>query len=493
MLFTTATFLLVFLPATLTGFFLLGRSWPTAAAVWLLLASLVFYAYWMPIFTLLLLASMAVNFAVGRCIVSALKSTNPGAAKGWMIVGIAFNLALLFYFKYANFFVENVIVLVGRDWAIGRVLLPIGISFYTFTQIAFLADAYEGKVNETNPVHYGLFVTYFPHLIAGPVLHHAQMMPQFASRAIYRFRVDQWVGGLVIFALGLFKKVVLADGIAPYADAVFNPVDAGISPSTAEAWLGALAYMLQIYFDFSGYSDMAIGLSRMFNIKLPYNFDSPYKARNISDFWRRWHISLSTFLRDYLYIPVGGNRHGRARRYFNLAITMVLGGLWHGASWTFVSWGALHGLYLMLHQTFLAAISEKTRARLDRHPVSQGLGWLLTLLVVLLAWVFFRANSLSGAMLMFDSMAMLHAADESALLWNAGLHLSTAVSWCALLSAITLFAPNSNRIGELVLGRLASPTLMHAAVGGAACCWVGLLLLINTARDAVSPFIYFNF
>ena len=340
MLFTTATFLLVFLPATLTGFFLLGRSWPTAAAVWLLLASLVFYAYWMPIFTLLLLASMAVNFAVGRCIVSALKSTNPGAAKGWMIVGIAFNLALLFYFKYANFFVENVIVLVGRDWAIGRVLLPIGISFYTFTQIAFLADAYEGKVNETNPVHYGLFVTYFPHLIAGPVLHHAQMMPQFANPTIYRFRADQWVGGLVIFALGLFKKVVLADGIAPYADAVFNPVDAGISPSTAEAWLGALAYMLQIYFDFSGYSDMAIGLSRMFNIKLPYNFDSPYKARNISDFWRRWHISLSTFLRDYLYIPVGGNRHGRARRYFNLAITMVLGGLWHGASWTVVSWGA---------------------------------------------------------------------------------------------------------------------------------------------------------
>jgi alginate O-acetyltransferase complex protein AlgI len=495
MLFTTGTFLLFFLPITWAGFFLLGRQWPSIAAAWLFLASLFFYAYWMPIFTLLLGASIAINFLFGRCISVAVKIQNKNSAKFWLVIALFFNLGLLGYFKYANFFIENINALLGQHWNIAQVILPIGISFYTFTQIAFLADAYEGKVSETDPLHYGLFVTYFPHLIAGPVLHHSQMMPQFADSAIYRVRCDQLVGGLAIFALGLFKKVVLADGIAPYADAVFIPVDGGLLPSTMESWLGAVAYTLQLYFDFSGYSDMAIGLSWMFNIKLPFNFDSPYKARNIADFWRRWHISLSTFLRDYLYVPLGGNRRGTARRYLNLAVTMVLGGLWHGASWSFVVWGALHGAYLLLHQAYRALLGEARCARLGRSLLNRNLSWLLTLLLVVFSWVFFRATTFSGALRMAESMLTIRSADGAvpALLWNAGLHASTGFFWCAALMATTLFAPNSNRIGVWVLAVLAPASPLRALGGGAALCAIMLLLMINTARDAVSAFIYFNF
>ena len=202
-----------------------------------------------------------------------------------------------------------------------------------------IRDSYRYGIKEHNFIHYGLFVTYFPHLIAGPVLHHAQMMPQFGNASTYRFSRVNFNAGLAIFAIGLFKKVVLADGISPYADAIFKAADAGLSPDSVEAWLGAIAYTFQLYFDFSGYSDMAIGLSWMFNVRLPFNFNSPYQATNISDFWRRWHMSLSQFLRDYLYIALGGNRKGIVRRYGNLMTTMVLGGLWHGANWSFVLWG----------------------------------------------------------------------------------------------------------------------------------------------------------
>ena len=495
MLFTTAAFLLLFLPVTWAGFFVLGRQWPSIAATWLFLASLFFYAYWMPLFTLLLLASIAINFLIGRCISAAEKLPEQSTAKSWLLVGVLFNLGLLGYFKYANFFVANVNALLGQHWTIGQVMLPIGISFYTFTQLAFLADAYEGKVTETNPLHYGLFVTYFPHLVAGPVLHHSQMMPQFADSAIYRVRGDQLAGGLLIFALGMFKKVVLADGMAPYADAIFNPVDGGLLPSTLESWLGAVAYSLQLYFDFSGYSDMAIGLSWMFNIQLPLNFNSPYKARHIADFWRRWHMSLSTFLRDYLYVPLGGNRRGSARRCLNLALTMVLGGLWHGASWSFVVWGALHGTYLLTHQAYRALLGEARCARLDRSLLNRNLAWMLTLMLVVMAWVFFRATTFSGAMRMVESMLTIRAADgaESALLWNAGLQASTGFVWCAALSATTLFAPNSHRIGVWVFARLLPDSPLRAIASGAALCAITLLLMVNTARDAVSAFIYFNF
>ncbi|MCK6420410.1 MAG: MBOAT family protein [Aquabacterium sp.] len=494
MLFTTAAFLLLYLPLTLAGFFLLGRWRPSAAAAWLLLASLVFYAHWMPAFTLLLLASIVANFWLGRQIVHALRAGRRPSARWWFAIGVSMNLGALGYFKYANFFVDNVNAVLGLDWAPVRVILPIGISFYTFTQIAYLADAFQGKVDESNPIHYGLFVTYFPHLVAGPVLHHAQMMPQFADAAIYRPQARRFVGGLAIFAIGLFKKVVLADGIAPYADAIFVPVDAGATPTTLEAWLGSLAYTLQLYFDFSGYSDMAIGLSHLFNVRLPYNFDSPYQARNISEFWRRWHISLSTFLRDYLYIPLGGNRLGGVRRYLNLAATMLLGGLWHGAAWTFVVWGGLHGAYLVVNHGWRGLMGQGRLRRWESNWAYGTSAWAITLLCVVVAWVFFRAQSFGGAWRMLQGLAGVgQYGDIHALCWNAGLSLSAGLGWCAVLGAVALLAPNSNSLGERALAFLDRRGAWRQATAGAVITAIAALLLVNVARDSVSAFIYFNF
>jgi alginate O-acetyltransferase complex protein AlgI len=489
MLFTTPTFILIFLPLALAGFFMIGRFSALGAAAWLLGASLVFYSHWMPADTLLLVGSIAANFYVGMRI-----SQHTPAAKRWLILGIGFNLGLLAWFKYASFMISNLDSALGLTWPVPKVALPIGISFYTFTQIAFLVDTYQCKVQETKPVHYGLFVTYFPHLVAGPVLHHAQMMPQFADRSIYRLNTANLAGGLVIFGIGLFKKIVLADGVSPYADAVFKPADAGIVPDAIEAWIGALAYTCQLYFDFSGYSDMAIGLSWMFNVRLPFNFNSPYKASNISEFWRRWHISLSTFLRDYLYIAMGGNRHGAVRRYINLAATMVLGGLWHGANWTFVLWGALHGCYLMLHHGFRAICGVTLHARLQASRLWRLLAWAMTMLSVLAAWVVFRAETLAGSLNMLRGMTNLTASAAShELLWNAGLQAPVGATWCLVLGAMACLAPNSNRIGTYALEVLQQRKSLRAVAAGWTIGLILLLMTINANRSSVSAFIYFNF
>jgi len=499
MLFTTAVFALLFLPITLAVFFAVRTR--QAAAAWLLLASLVFYGYWMPMFTAVLLASICVNFAIGMRIARAVGASGTGDpnAKRLMVLGVALNLAALAYFKYFNFFVDNLSVLLGSQLAFAHVLLPVGISFFTFTQIAFLADAWRGKVQEYSFVHYGLFVTYFPHLIAGPVLHHGQMMPQFADAQTYRLNGAHIAGGLAIFAIGLVKKIIFADGISPYADAVFGPADAGLSPDFTEAWIGAVAYTLQLYFDFSGYSDMAIGLSWMFNIRLPFNFNSPYRATHISEFWRRWHISLSNFLRDYLYIGLGGNRHGDLRRHANLLTTMLLGGLWHGASWSFVLWGGLHGMYLVVHHGFRSLVGAKRLDMLARHLPYRVAAWALTMLVVIAAWVFFRATTLPGALRILESMAGITGRTVGAggkvheLLWNAGLLPSTGLLLCAMLGLVAVWPFNSNRIGTAVLERCRGSHNLRIVTGAAALTAVLLLVLVNTARDSSSTFIYFNF
>ena len=501
MLFTSSAFALLFLPLALAGFFALGRYTHIGAAMWLFLASIFFYGYWLPEYTLLLLASMVMNFYVGRRVAENRSDNQPGSAKrivsisrAWLVLGLSVNLGLLAYYKYAGFFVANLNLALGSHWNIGRILLPIGISFYTFTQIAYLVDTYQRRVNEHKPMHYGLFVTYFPHLIAGPVLHHSQMMPQFRNPAIYRFQGGNFVGGLAIFAIGLFKKVVFADGVSPYADAIFRPVDHGAVPDLTEAWLGAWAYTFQLYFDFSGYSDMAVGLSWMFNVRLPFNFDSPYRATSIAEFWRRWHISLSIFLRDYLYIALGGNRHGSVRRYANLASTMLLGGLWHGASWSFVIWGALHGLYLMVNHAFRAAFAPGLLARLQRSRLFGALGWLLTMLAVVIAWVFFRAETLPGAQRMLWGMMGIHSVDgPHPLLWNAGLYWEVGTMWCGALAALAFVAPNSNRIGTRILERVRQHQFARRLIGAGALVIVLMLVVINAARDSVSAFIYFNF
>ena len=491
MLFTSALFAWIYLPVVLAGFFAIGRFSEAGAALWLFLASLAFYAAWMPEFTLLLLASICFNFVVGRRI-GAIRS------RAWLAFGVSANLLLLAYYKYAGFLVTNVNALTGSHWDLGQIILPIGISFFTFTQIAFLVDAYAKGVREPRFVHYGLFVTYFPHLVAGPVLHHAQMMPQFGLSKTYRFDFTNFGVGLGIFALGLFKKVVLADGISPYADAVFNAADAGTAITVEEAWLGALAYTLQLYFDFSGYSDMAVGLSWMLNIKLPFNFNSPYRATNISEFWRCWHISLSSFLRDYLYIALGGNRRGEARRYANLLTTMVLGGLWHGASWSFVLWGTLHGLYLVVQQLWARWVRPPGQPGSIAAPAAGSragrlLSWAVTMLAVVVAWVLFRATTLEGAATVYAAMIALDAADSASALWNAGLRADTGWLLVGVFTVVALWPRNSNVLGLDLRRWVEADTSRVALAVGAAGTLLCLLILLNNTRGVAGAFIYFNF
>ena len=387
MLFNSFGFLFVYLPVVLAGYFWLGRYRPGWAMAWLACASLLFYGVWEWRFLPLLWLSICANYGAAAWILNGAGT----ARRRRLQVALAANLMLLAYYKYANFFIESVndVALAAGQapWPALDIVLPIGISFFTFTQIAYLVDCYRGHARTGRFIHYVLFVSYFPHLIAGPVLHHGEMMPQFADRATLQPRAAHFAIGLSIFVIGLAKKVLIADNMAPLAAPVFAP---GAEPALLEAWIGALAYTFQLYFDFSGYSDMAIGLSRLFGVKLPLNFNSPYQARDISEFWRRWHMTLSRFLRDYLYIALGGNRAGRWRRYRNLLLTMVLGGLWHGAGWTFVVWGALHGAYLVLHLGWRRLAGERDWG-------ARWWGAPLTFVCVVAAWVVFRAPDLTTA------------------------------------------------------------------------------------------------
>jgi len=499
LLFTSGEFLFVYLPITLLVFFAAARfAGRAAAAAWLAVASLIFYGYWRIEHTLLLVLSIAFNYAFGEWI---LRARHTGRPSSRLLLGIAIavNLATLAYFKYADFFLRTAADLSGTDIPLLGIVLPLGISFFTFTQIAYLVDVHAGKVVERNPIHYALFVTYFPHLIAGPVLHHAEMMPQFRNPEIYRPALRNFTIGLAFLLMGLAKKVLIADTVAPVANMVFG-AGADVALTASAAWLGVIAYTLQIYFDFSGYSDMAVGLSLLIGVRLPYNFNSPYKAWNISEFWRRWHMTLSRFLRDYLYVPLGGNRHGRARRYVNLMVTMLLGGLWHGASWTFVVWGGLHGAYLVVNHFW-----QWLRERLGwQRPVTGvasiftgGLSVALTLLCVMIGWVFFRAVDTDTARNILASM--FGVGDGGVPLESlAGYSLGTGV-WTALFSLIALFGRNSQ---QLIDGTLTawldrrSAGARHAEwlawMSGAMCVGVAWMAVAAASRNVIE-FIYFNF
>lgn len=515
MLFNSYEFLFFFLPATIAVFFTLsGFRYFKAAAAWLALVSIFFYGYWSPRYVILLMASIAVNFTAGHAILRCRSALRLEQAQTILVVALVANLGALGYFKYANFFVNSINSVAHVDISLAQIVLPIGISFFTFTQIAFLVDTFRGKVHESRFVPYTLFVTFFPHLIAGPVLHHAEMMPQFARAETYRFSLGNFMVGAAFFAVGLFKKVVLADGIQPFVGPVFD-ADAAYPLTAIEAWGGVLAYTLQLYFDFSGYSDMAIGLSKMINIDLPLNFNSPYRATNIADFWRRWHMTLSRFLRDYLYISLGGNRKGTMRRYVNLLVTMLLGGLWHGAGWTFVIWGGLHGLYLVIHQLWQAA-----RERLFGHDLSRttAVGRLLsafiTFVCVVIAWVFFRATSLEAALRVMGGMFGLNGV-ALPIEWRAfpgwsPAALNTWISfaplaafgglrqlqWIALLLGIVWACPNSQTLINHVRTSRFTMRLGHErwawmSLGGFAVS-IFMLAAINGSHGS-SEFIYFNF
>jgi alginate O-acetyltransferase complex protein AlgI len=515
MLFNSYLFLLGFLPVTVIGFFVLSKRSETWGATWLAAASLFFYGWWDYRYVPLLLASIFFNYRCGWRILQSKQELR----KYWLIAAIVTNLALLAYYKYAGFFMSAFADLTGQELSVLNVVLPIGISFFTFTQIAFLVDTYQGKVKEARFIHYVLFVTYFPHLIAGPVLHHKEMMPQFGNRKIYLPSAENFSVGFTIFVIGLAKKVLIADNLAPYANPLFSQPD---SPSLLVAWGGVLAYTFQLYFDFSGYSDMAIGLSRLFGIRLPLNFDSPYKAANISEFWRRWHMTLSRFLRDYLYIPLGGNRIGKARRYSNLLVTMVLGGLWHGAGWTYIVWGALHGLYLVIHHAWAAL------ANYFRFPV-QSPAWRLiataiTFIAVCFAWVFFRSPDLTTALTIIHGMFggfgiglpetignRLGGFKRS--LGNMGVNFYLGGTtqfvetwtWVVLASGIAFILPNTQQITALfrpALDRRRVDANAGRAVSGwliwiPSRRWAVLLSLLATASllslNRPSEFLYFQF
>lgn len=429
MVFNSFLFIFGFLPSVVAGFFFLARRSNQWALIWLFLASLVFYGAWDYRYLPILLCSMFINYLACRWLMA-----DPQRPHPWRLAGaISFNLTLLGFFKYTNFFIISINDVAGATLPLLDIILPIGISFFTFAQIAVLVDSYHGKIQTITFSHYCLFASFFPYIVAGPILRHQQLLPQFAATTHFRLSRENLAVGISIFIFGLGKKLLIADTLA----ATTWPLLAADEPKFLHAWLGMLAYTMRLYFDFSGYSDMAIGVSRLLGFKIPINFDSPYKATNVSDFWQRWHISLSQFLRNYLYIPLGGNRRGQISRYRNLILTMLLGGLWHGANWTFVVWGGLHGLYLCIQHGW---------QNLRRHrpapssPLVGLISWALTFTAVLVAWVFFRAPDINSAWAVLAGMAGMNGVSTITDLEFP------AYAILAVSIAIALGMPNTNQL-----------------------------------------------
>ncbi len=401
MLFNSYIFIFLFLPVVyLVWRFIKGRFDGHVAISFLALASLVFYGWSSTWFLAIFMGSFTVN---ALCIALLSRDWPRHLRLAVAAFGIVFNLAVLGYFKYENFFLYSFTSPDGQDFSLYKATLPIGISFYTFQQIAYVADSYRRATGGYSFVKHLLFISFFPQLIAGPIVHHAEMMPQFDRDRPARRNLNLAIG-LGIFSIGLFKKTFIADGISVWADPAFDQAATGAVLTASQAWIGTLAYSFQLYFDFSAYSDMAIGLARMFGIVLPLNFNSPYKSRSIVEFWRRWHITLSRFLRDYCYIPLGGNRHGFLRRYGNVILVMALGGLWHGAGWTFVLWGLLHGAFIVVNHAWRGLLRLLGVARVARQAWYGVAAWFVTFVAVITAWVPFRAADIGTAASMLRSM-----------------------------------------------------------------------------------------
>lgn len=508
MLFNSYEFVFAFLPVVLIGFFLTGKRNHELAATGLAVASIFFYGWWNIKIVPILLLSILVNYFFGKKVTPSPSGlTTPRSEhirRATLYLALALNLSLLGLFKYANFFIENTNYVLrmssGEPIKALDIVMPIGISFFTFTQIAFIIDCWQGKVRERKFTHYLLFVTYFPHLIAGPVIHHAQMMPQFSKPGTYFPNYNKIAVGIVIFTIGLTKKILIADPISTYADSMFGAVAGGASPHFFEAWLGILAYTFQIYFDFSGYSDMAIGLSLLFGIHLPINFNSPYKATSIIDFWRRWHISLSTFLRDYLYIPLGGNLRGKVRRYLNLFATMLLGGLWHGANWTFLLWGAAHGVLLIINHGWRNFVGDHRRSG----RVGGTISWIITFVSVCFTWVLFRADSLTSAINVYKGMLGLNGmaippflASRLPSLHNiqvAPIHTSGEIGHIfALLGLSFLICLGLPNLNKLPYPEASQPSLKMMTNWKIAPVYAGLFLFCVLNFSNYSPFLYFQF
>ena len=477
MLFNSYIFILAFLPITLIVYFLLGRlnqRYPLNK-IFLVLASLVFYGYNNPRYVPIILCSILVNYLLSQGMLSL--NIKPLRIL-FLIAGLVGNLGVLFLFKYHDFFAENLNRALSLNLRLNYWVLPLGISFFTFQQLSYVIDSYTRKVPRYNFLDYALFVTFFPQLIAGPIVLHSEIVPQFADPKNRHFQSDNFAPGLFAFARGLFKKVIIADTFAVAVEAGFL---SATSLNTAEAWFVALGYTLQLYFDFSGYCDMATGIGLMFNIRIPINFNSPYKSLNIREFWQRWHITLSRFLTNYVYFPLGGSRKGMVRTCFNLLIVFLLSGLWHGAGWLFMLWGLMHGVMSVLYRLF--------RKQFDAlHPALQ---WLITFTFVIIAWVFFRAPTLQDAMGIVRSMFMmnfgpLRSSITSAFALPGGFHPGYnaiyMMLWYLLAVGACLGLPNNF---ETTMSF--KPTLLNAATT------VIMLVYCILSLSGVSVFLYFNF
>ena len=513
MLFSSWNFIVYFLPAALFVFYLIPVSFEVIRKTWLIAASLFFYGYWKIDYVPLLIISIVVNYSLAEGIIRVHRSLQ---AKWLVFVGVSLNLLLLGYFKYTNFAVSFLSFIIQKDLGNFNIILPLAISFFTFTQISYLVDVYRDRHVHYRFLDYFLFVVFFPHLIAGPIVRHWEIIPQFATRE-FRVNRDNFGVGMALFLLGLFKKFI-ADSAALYADDVYNGAAQGAALSTVDAWIGTVAFALQIYFDFSSYSDMAIGLARMFGIKFPHNFESPYKAGSIIVFWERWHRTLTRFLREYVYFSLGGNRRGLPRQIFNIMVTMLLSGLWHGAGWTFVIWGALHGTFLVIVHLW-----RLLKARFNwnfAHWTYQTVSVLATFAVVCLTWTFFRAPNVGVAGKVLGNMLALHGFSVPQewigptthfghLLGKAGFqfvatnaldikHYDNALGTIATLLFICWAMPNSQQLLAKYHPILepVKPSWLRINLG----FWTGLvlgfllyLILRNSFVSEPSPFIYFNF
>ena len=476
MLFPTYIYFALFLPTALAVYFFLNSKHLTVASrSWLVICSLFFYSWWDIKFLPIILFSILFNYTVGIEL-----GKNRSLGKGVLLAGLAVNLGMLGFFKYANFFIEIINSTFSSEFGPTDIVLPLAISFFTFQQVTYLVDSYNGNTREYNFLNYALFVTFFPQLIAGPIVHHKEMMPQFQGvrNKLPDFRNLSM--GIYLFVVGMFKKIVIADSLSPYVLQAYGSYQ---YLSFSDSWIASLAYTFQLYFDFSGYMDMAMGSALMFNIRLPVNFDSPYKALSVREFWKRWHITLGRFLMDHVYIPLGGNRNSQLNLYFNIMATFVLGGLWHGAGWTFIFWGFLHGIAVIVNR-----IWDKTGVKFNRL-----IAWFLTFNYINITWVFFRAGSWDEAIGMLRGMSGLN---------DASLHkaLNDHISLFELIPID--FLSNTGEISIFLILLLIIVTFFKTSVqkinnfnpnAASALLIMALGFLSFMSIDNVSEFLYFNF
>ena len=443
MLFNSYIFVLTFLPIVLIGYFGLNHFHKYGAAkVFLILASLFFYGYFNWWYLLIIVSSVGFNYLFSQLMLN--DKTKNGVRKVIFATALTLNIGSLFFFKYYDFFISNVNALFKTDWPLLHILLPLGISFFTFQQLSYVIDSYkrDKNIKQYNFLDYALFVTYFPQLIAGPIVTHDEMVPQFADISKKKFNYDNFAKGLYAFALGMGKKVIIADSFGLLVDAGFADVS---KLGTVNALLVMLAYTFQIYFDFSGYCDMATGIGKMMNIDITMNFNSPYKAININDFWKRWHITLTRFFTRYVYIPLGGNRKGTVRTYVNIMIVFLVSGLWHGAEFSFVIWGGLHGLYQVIEDFCHKHLAKKEIRGKKEKDIVRSVPWnighgILTFGMVSFAWSFFRANNTSDALYIASHMhrGLRHIAGSCVMMMNNMLLDGPRLAWLLILIFILM-------------------------------------------------------